>query len=96
MKDSEKLAIFGKVIKRLGMEEFDSHVFLNMLQRRYPMEYANLLADTDDTEAHRKIGKFLSDNQKELNIENTGKINESLNIHNETTSVPIWKYNKND
>lgn len=90
MNNSEKLTVFGEVIVRLGMEEFDSHVFLNMLQRRFPMEYSSLLADKDDTEAHKEIGKFLSDHQRDLGIENTGLFNESINVHNVKSKVPIW------
>lgn len=94
MEDSEKLTIFSEVIERLGMDEFDSHVFLNMLQRRFPIAYASLLKGKDDADAHRGIGKFLSNNQKALNIENTGEMRESLNMHNTMTKVPLWHYVK--
>lgn len=94
MGNSELLSIIREVIVRLRMNEFDSHLLLNMLQRRYPIEYSSLLADKTDTEAHRELGKFLLDNQKKLHIVKTGEYRETINIHNVNSRPCLAHYRR--
>lgn len=83
--------IFTDVINRMGMNEFDSHVFINMFQRRYPLIYSDLLLNKDDRAAHSYIGFLLEKYHKELGIEKVGTFQYSNNIHDRMTIVPLWR-----
>lgn len=71
---------------------FDSHTFIQIFSREFQKEYVQLLTAYEEEpfiKVHNQIGKFLSENQIELNIKSNGKIL-SVNIFGEQSQNEQW------
>ena len=82
------------------LETFTSHKFIGTYIKLYESEYLDLLVDEKNnpknTEGifkpvHRKIGQFLSNNQKKLCISYIRDIPD-MNIHYRKTSCAEWRF----
>lgn len=94
-----------KVIKSIKeedqkLETFTSHKFIGTYIKLYESEYLDLLVDEKNnpknTEGifkpvHRKIGQFLSNNQKKLCISYIRDIPD-MNIHHLETPSAEWRF----
>lgn len=99
-----KLKHAQEVIKLLKEEEklktFTSHKFIGTYIKLYESEYLDLLVEEKNnpknTEGifkpvHRKIGKYLSINQKKLCISYIGDTTD-MNIHHLETPSAEWRF----
>ena len=82
-----------RIIHRLG-EEFDSHDFINVYMTLYERDYVHLLAEKIDNDhifrsVNSAIGKFLTDNQKELRISKNER-KKSPNVRGNETENQCW------
>ncbi len=82
-----------RIIIRLE-DEFDSHDFINVYMTLFEREYVSLLAEKIDNEhifrsVNSLIGKFLTDNQKELEISKNER-KKSTNVRGNETENQCW------
>lgn len=80
-----------KIINQMP-RPFDSHTFIQHFSKEFQVEYVQLLTAYDEKpfiKIHQQIGKFLSENQTELNIKSNGKIL-SANIFGEQSENEQW------
>lgn len=80
-----------KIINQMP-RPFDSHTFIQLFSKEFQVEYVQLLTTYDEKpfiKIHQQIGKFLSENQTELNIKSNGKIL-SANIFGEQSENEQW------
>jgi len=89
-----------ELLKEEKLETFTSHKFIGTYIKLYESEYLDLLVEEKNnpknTEGifkpvHRKIGKFLSDNQKGLCISHIGDVTD-MDIHHLETPSAKWRF----
>ncbi len=82
-----------RIIHRMS-DEFDSHDFINDYMALYERDYVCLLMEKIDSEdifrtVNSLIGKFLTDNQEELEIAKTDR-KPSCNVRGNNTENQRW------
>lgn len=84
-----------KVIAEMKDEdEFDSHDFIKKFSKEIELDYVYLLATagtmTPFHKVHSQIGRFLRNNEKNLNIRYVKRVN-SKNIFGNDTPCASWR-----
>ena len=84
--------IRDEIIKNIPNKEFDSHEFIRHFARRFEMDYVTFLNKYPKEpfrNVHSQIGRFLSDKQVQLFIQENGSTISS-NIFGDSTSNESW------
>lgn len=89
---TDKIDSVKKVISNLPVE-FDSHQFIEKFSKEIEAEYIYLLKDVSEENQFQKVnmqvGRFLSNNNKELGIKSKGKT-KSKNVFGNSTGCELW------
>lgn len=84
------------IIDHFGTE-FDSHKFIEVFADQHPNEYSAILiryTEDADRKANSLIARFLSANQRELQITKVkNRKSKSGNVHENQTSCALWRKN---
>ena len=91
MKDN-MVTLRDDVIKNISNEKFDSHEFIRHFSKKFEIEYIEYLHSYKNEpfrNVHAQIGKFLSENQRLLQIADDGTTN-SPNIFGVESQNEKW------
>jgi len=90
--ETNLVVIRDEIIRNIPTNIFDSHVFIRLFAKRFEIEYVKFLSTYKHEpfrNVHAQIGKFLSEHQTLLQIDDDG-ITQSLNIFGIVTQNERW------